>query len=66
MLRFNDVLIYWSVQILNLQVLGKEEEKSSCSTDPWDAPGPGDGLSSVDTQEPCEASPFLSGRVGGE
>lgn len=66
MLRFNDLLVYRSVQILHLQVLGKEDEKSFCSTDPWDAPGTGDGLSSVDTQEPCEASPFLSDRVGGE
>lgn len=35
-------------------------------TNPWDAPGTGHGLSGVDTQEPCGASPFFSNRVGGE
>lgn len=66
MLSFDDLLIYWNVQIVQLQVLGKARQNSSCSTSPCDAPSTGGGQSSVDTEEAYGASPFLSSRVRGE
>ena len=66
MLSFDDLLIYWKVQIVQLQVLGKEKKNSSCSTHPCDAPSTGGRLSSMDTEESYGACPFLSSRVGGE
>lgn len=65
MLGFDDLLIYWNVQVVQLHVLGKEKN-SSWSTDACDAPSTGHGLSNRDTEEPCGVSPFLSFQVGGE
>lgn len=60
MLRFSDLLMYWSVQILHLQVLGKEEEENPLvNRGSCDAPGTGDGLNSVVREEACGASPLF-------
>lgn len=65
-LSFNHLLIYGSVQIVQVQGLRTERQNSSCSTSPCDAPSTRGGQRSADTEEPCGASHFLSSRVGGE